>query len=88
MTKEELNNPDLIPNGWRVLRPDNLYSRGAPSDSSDRDFIWNGKKFCFCLFNVIITLRFLKVMNITSDDYNSIKHIIPILGFKLCVIIY
>ena len=45
MTDEELANSDVIPDGWRILRPDNLYGQGAPSDPSEYDFKFEGRVF-------------------------------------------
>ena len=45
MSTEELSNPEIIPEGWRILRPDTVYSQGAPSDPSEREFKFEGKVF-------------------------------------------
>lgn len=45
MTKEELSGEVPIPDGWRVLAHDTLYSQGAPSDKADEVFEWNGREF-------------------------------------------
>lgn len=45
MTAEELANPDRIPDGWRILRPDTVYSQGSPSDPTEVDFTFKGKQF-------------------------------------------
>ncbi len=45
MTREELSGDTPLPEGWRVLAHDTLYSQGAPSDMAERDFIWNGRKY-------------------------------------------
>lgn len=45
MTAEELATPDIIHKDLRVLRPDNLYGQGAPSDPSEYDFAFKGKVY-------------------------------------------
>jgi adenine-specific DNA-methyltransferase len=45
MSAEELANPEIIPEGWRILRPDTVYSQGAPSDPSEREFKFGDKVF-------------------------------------------
>ena len=45
MTDEELANQDAISEGWRILRPDNLYGQGAPSDPAEYDFKFQGRVF-------------------------------------------
>jgi adenine-specific DNA-methyltransferase len=45
MTKEELDGDTPLPEDWRVLAHDTLYSQGAPSDSSEVNFEWRGRKF-------------------------------------------
>jgi adenine-specific DNA-methyltransferase len=45
MTTEELNNPELIPANWRMLRPDNLYGQGSPSDPSEHEFVFERQTF-------------------------------------------
>lgn len=45
MTKEEEEGTIPIPEGWRVLAHDTLYSQGAPSDQSDLHFTWRKRKF-------------------------------------------
>lgn len=44
MTDEELEGAP-IPDGWRVLAHDTLYSQGAPSDPDDVEFEWRGRIF-------------------------------------------
>lgn len=45
MTVEELEGTDPIPEGWRVLSHDTLYSQGSPSDPADEVFHWRGRDF-------------------------------------------
>jgi len=45
MTKEELDGSQPIPEGWRILAHDTLYSQGAPSDPSETLFEWGGQTF-------------------------------------------
>ena len=45
MTKEELSGSCPLPNGWRVLAHDTLYSQGASSDPKERFFEWRGEVF-------------------------------------------
>jgi adenine-specific DNA-methyltransferase len=45
MTSEELEGSDPIPDGWRVLSHDTLYSQGSPSDPADEVFNWKGRDF-------------------------------------------
>ena len=45
MTAEELEGSQPIPEGFRVLAHDTLYSQGAPSDSADEVFVWGGREF-------------------------------------------
>lgn len=45
MTKEELEGSEPIPDGWRILSHDTLYSQGAPSDPADEIFVWRGREF-------------------------------------------
>lgn len=45
MTASELSGATPLPDGWRVLSHDTLYSQGAPSDPEDRDFLWKGRLF-------------------------------------------
>ena len=45
MTKEEMEGGQPIPDGWRVLAHDTLYSQGAPSDPEEAHFTWQGRKF-------------------------------------------
>jgi len=45
MTKDELESVSPIPDGWRILAHDTLYSQGAPSDPDDTIFEWRGRQF-------------------------------------------
>ncbi|QNE30578.1 site-specific DNA-methyltransferase [Sphingomonas sp. NBWT7] len=45
MTKEELDGSEPIPEGWRILSHDTLYSQGSPSDPTDEIFAWRGRDF-------------------------------------------
>jgi adenine-specific DNA-methyltransferase len=45
MKKEELDGVEEIPEGWRILSHDTLYSQGAPSDPSEIEFTWNNQTF-------------------------------------------
>lgn len=45
MTKEEQDGEVSIPEGWRILAHDTLYSQGAPSDPEDIHFEWKGKRY-------------------------------------------
>ena len=45
MTAEERVGSQPIPEGFRVLAHDTLYSQGAPSDSADEVFVWRGREF-------------------------------------------
>lgn len=45
MTKDEADGLTPIPDGWRILAHDTLYSQGAPSDSNDVYFTWRGRRF-------------------------------------------
>jgi adenine-specific DNA-methyltransferase len=45
MTAEELDGSVPIPDGWRILAHDTLYSQGSPSDPNDEVFVWRGKTF-------------------------------------------
>ena len=45
MTAEELEGSQPIPEGFRVLAHDTLYSQGAPSDSADEVFVWRDREF-------------------------------------------
>jgi adenine-specific DNA-methyltransferase len=45
MTKEELEQKLPIPDGWRVLAHDTLYSQGSPSDPQETEFKWLGQAF-------------------------------------------
>ncbi len=45
MTKEELEGSTPIPDGWRILAHDTLYSQGSPSDPDDTIFAWRGRQF-------------------------------------------
>lgn len=45
MTPEELEGSAPIPEGYRVLSHDTLYSQGSPSDPEDEVFEWRGRKF-------------------------------------------
>ncbi len=45
MTAEELEGTEAIPEGWRVLSHDTLYSQGSPSDPADEIFHWKGRDF-------------------------------------------
>ena len=45
MTAEELEGSQPIPEGFRVLAHDTLYSQGAPSDSADEVFVWRSREF-------------------------------------------
>ncbi|MBR0954148.1 DNA methyltransferase [Bradyrhizobium canariense] len=45
MSAEELEGTEPIPNGWRVLSHDTLYSQGSPSDPADEVFSWKGRDF-------------------------------------------
>ena len=45
MTSEELGNPELIEANWRMLRPDNLYGQGSPSDPAEYEFVFQGRPF-------------------------------------------
>lgn len=45
MTKEEIEGVQPIPDGWRILAHDTLYSQGAPSDPNETIFEWRGKTF-------------------------------------------
>ncbi|WP_027068421.1 site-specific DNA-methyltransferase [Euryhalocaulis caribicus] len=45
MTTEELEGSAPIPEGYRVLSHDTLYSQGSPSDPEDEVFEWRGRKF-------------------------------------------
>ena len=44
LTEEEIANPRLIPDGWRLLVHDNITSQGISGDSSV-PFKWKGKEF-------------------------------------------
>lgn len=44
LTDEEIANPRLIPDGWRLLVHDNITSQGISGDSS-RPFNWKGNEF-------------------------------------------
>ena len=44
MTKEQIEGGP-IPDGWRVLAHDTLFSPDAPSDPEERFFEWNGRAF-------------------------------------------
>jgi adenine-specific DNA-methyltransferase len=45
MTPEQLEGSEPIPEGWRVLSHDTLYSQGSPSDPADEVFHWRGRDF-------------------------------------------
>lgn len=45
MTPEQLEGSEPIPEGWRVLSHDTLYSQGSPSDPADEVFHWRGRVF-------------------------------------------
>lgn len=45
MTDEELDGSSPIPDGWKILRPDTIYSQGSPSDPQDRVLVWEGKTY-------------------------------------------
>jgi adenine-specific DNA-methyltransferase len=45
MTSDELTGTRPIPQGWRILAHDTLYSQGAPSDPDETAFEWNGRAF-------------------------------------------
>lgn len=45
MTKDEISGVTPIPEGYRVLSHDTLYSQGAPSDPDERYFEWRGREF-------------------------------------------
>jgi adenine-specific DNA-methyltransferase len=45
MTPEELDSPENLPAGWRILAHDTLFSQGAPSDPRDYLFTWQGRTF-------------------------------------------
>lgn len=45
MTPEELDGSQPIPDGYRVLSHDTLYSQGSPSDPADEIFVWRGREF-------------------------------------------
>jgi len=45
MTAEELEGSQPIPEGFRILSHDTLYSQGAPSDPADEVFIWRDREF-------------------------------------------
>ncbi len=45
MTPEELDGSAPIPEGWRILSHDTLYSQGSPSDPADELFVWEGREF-------------------------------------------
>jgi adenine-specific DNA-methyltransferase len=45
MKREELEHKSPIPDGWRVLAHDTLYSQGAPSDPQETEFKWRGQLF-------------------------------------------
>ncbi len=44
LTDEEIENPRLIPSGWRLLVHDNITSQGISGDSSS-PFAWKGHKY-------------------------------------------
>ena len=45
MTPEELDGSAPLPEGWRILSHDTLYSQGSPSDPVDEVFNWRGRDF-------------------------------------------
>src|SRR5690606_7952138 len=45
MSQEELEGAEPVPEGWRVLSHDTLYSQGSPSDPDDEVFQWRGRTF-------------------------------------------
>ncbi len=45
MTKEERQGTEPIPDGWRILAHDTLYSQGAPSDPEERFLKWRDRVF-------------------------------------------
>jgi adenine-specific DNA-methyltransferase len=45
MTKQELEGSLPIPDGWRILAHDTLYSQGAPSDPEEIYFEWRSRVF-------------------------------------------
>ena len=45
MTKEELDGSFPIPDGWRILAHDTVYSQGAASDPTETNFEWRGRVF-------------------------------------------
>ena len=45
MKQEERTGVTSIPESWRILAHDTLYSQGAPSDPKEREFIWKERKF-------------------------------------------
>jgi adenine-specific DNA-methyltransferase len=45
MTDEELEGTIPVPEGWRILAHDTLYSQGSPSDPEDRTFTWRDRSF-------------------------------------------
>lgn len=45
MTPEEFKGSAPIPESYRVLSHDTLYSQGSPSDPEDEVFEWRGRKF-------------------------------------------
>jgi len=51
MTSEEHDRIDQIRETHRILRPDNLFGQGAPSDSDEYDFVFKGKQFSCPLSN-------------------------------------
>ena len=44
MTKEERQNPNLVPTGWRAFRPDNLTS-GAFRENTTVNYVFEGETF-------------------------------------------
>ena len=45
MNREEIEGSQPIPEGYRVLAHDTLYSQGSPSDPEDEIFVWRGREF-------------------------------------------
>ncbi len=45
MTAEELSNLDAIPDNYRILSHDTVFSQGAPSDLEERFFDWQGTRY-------------------------------------------
>ncbi|MCX6873086.1 MAG: site-specific DNA-methyltransferase [Verrucomicrobia bacterium] len=45
MNHDELDGVEAIPEGWRILAHDTLYSQGAPSARSEGEFPWHGQTF-------------------------------------------